>query len=273
MELLESAQQPEYKPHNAPILEGQQSLPQEMADKIDNYVHENQIDKIVNSPLLKILLIPRIPEAQKYITENFREYEPLIYEYVRSKYPSIYNLINQGENNAGLTNTPPFQADTRMTGQSGLNGEFEDIHTKEIDEEEISEELYDEAMNWAYELYQKKSYTLAKISEGLRIKYQIDMHPVVLAKRMKEMAVIREFDKPIVDEEELPYAQDIAQKSAIQKILADNKRLRDENDVRKRQDEINQAVNEALSKQPRPQPGVETRERKGVIRRLIAWVW
>ncbi|MDD5616356.1 MAG: hypothetical protein PHH85_09160 [Candidatus Methanoperedens sp.] len=269
MELLESAQQPEYKPHNAPILEGQQRLPQEMINKIDNYVHENQIDKIVNSPLLKILLISRIPEAQKYITENFGEYEPLIYDYVRSKYPSIYNLINQGENNAGLTNTPLNQTDIPENEENSTDENVANV-------EPISKELWESILDDMVEM-DKNGYSPGKISgiifddHGVELTHQQVRTALERFKRSEKARLQAEAQEQ--EEEQKEEEKRLALSMAAQKrVLSQAEELRK---VLAEKAELDKklAVMEALEKARKPEITPEIKERKGVIRRLLAWVW
>lgn len=263
MEILESKPAEEYEHHAAPLLETKPQLPAEMV---------NTIEKYVSNPMFQILAASKVPEIRDFITENAGDYEPLVYEYLKSKYPSIFALLQQGENNAGMANYPPGQTDTRTIGQNGLNGEFESPD----DEPELTKELWDSILEDMVEM-EKDGYSPGKISRiiqedhGIELSHQQVRTHLERFKRSEKARLAQEAQEQDEERREIERQAEInmrAQKKIL--TLAENYEK-----VRAEKVEIEKklAVLEALDKAKKPDIPQGTPERIGLIRKIGRWLY
>lgn len=174
------------EPKIEPTIE--QQLPPEM---------QNTIEKFVSNPLFSIAAKSHIPEIQKYISNNAGDYEEVVYEYLKLKHPSIYNLLQPDEESAGQENEGNFQGNGQGTQENEPNEEFEPL-------DEISDEVMIEAIKYMV-FCRNKGFTYALIREKLQNKYNIDLTPTVIQKYVTNYEEeIETTEKEINDIQEIP---------------------------------------------------------------------
>jgi len=256
MEIIKPAILPEYTEHSAPILESKPQLPPEMV---------STIEKFVSNPLFSIAAKSHIPEIQKYISDNAGEYEEVVYEYLRGKYPSIYNLLKPVENNAGLTNEGNFQTDTRTNQENSTNEEFDT-------DKSIPKEVWDHILEDMVKM-DDEGLRPGKIRDVIYDDYEVELNPVQIRqdidhfrRSLKAQQLAEEEERLQQEEEEAEL--DKARQNASKRILdliAENKKLTE----RIHELEKTLAVKEAVESAKNPKPQTETKEQVGLIR--AAW--
>jgi len=223
------------------------------------------IEKFVSNPLFSIAAKSHVPEIQKYISDNAGEYEEVVYEYLRGKYPSIYNLLRPAEINAGLTNEGTFQTDTRTNQENESYAEFEDSNT-------ISKEVWEEVLSEMVRLSDEGN-SPGKIREfifedyGIELTHQQIMKDVQRFKQSEKAQRIAEEEEEArlrEEEAELDKARQNASKRILD-LIAENKKLTE----RIHELEKTLAVKEAVESAKNPKPQTETKEQVGLIR--AAW--
>lgn len=238
----------------------QPKLPPDMASKIDQFV---------GNPLFQIAAKAHVPEIQAYITENAGDYEELVYEYVRGKYPAIYNLINQGRNSAGLTNSPPYNSNILVNSENSVNGEFEP-------DNDLSKEDWDEVLESMSKM-SDDGFAPGKISRIIE-----DDYGIVMSHQQVRMSIDRY--KRSKKAQELEEAQEKAEQEKIEQarseqILSAQKKVltlsENYEKVRAEKCELEKkiAVYEALEKAKCPPVEVKVEEQIGVLRKIKRWLY
>ncbi len=160
---------------------------------------------------------------------------------------SIQDIINQAINPPGSTNTPHNQTKRVKEPQNSTSEEFEASNSIG----QIPEEIYDEAIDWAYGRYIKK-VPVGVISQSLQAKYGLEVNNIALAKQLKSMELAGyvpanlQVGTDTEDDEQIPDPSHAKAMLKINRVLERNKILEAEKANREQEQKINKLVDEKV---------------------------
>ena len=136
----------------------------------------SQIDKFLSNPLFAIGVKGHVEDIQQFIKENAGEFEPLVYDYIKSKYPNIFAIIQ------------PEDVKEEVEREDKDKGEEEEP-VKPVPQAAITYEIL--------ELH-KELYTPSEIADILSEKYDINLYAMHVGRIIKraEAAALAAQNKP-----------------------------------------------------------------------------
>lgn len=111
-------------------------LPQGMISKIDGFLQ---------NPIFAYACKSHVEDIQQFIKENSGDFEPLVYDYINSKYPNIYATIKPEESLPEGDGLPEDQEEPliKPTPQSEINFQIWQMHLEGYSATEIADYLSD----------------------------------------------------------------------------------------------------------------------------------